>query len=66
MKKLGARKAYYFGDAVDDIEAAIMANVMPIGVIPPSANDAKLQQLLVKKGATKVTSDVNEVAELIA
>lgn len=66
LKKLGVKKAYYFGDAIDDIEAAIRANAKPIGVLPPSVDAAKLRQLLMKKGAIKVTSDVNEATELVA
>ena len=65
MEQLGAKKAYYFGDAVDDIEAAIRAKISPVGIIPPTVNSAKLSKLLREKGAIKVGSDVNKAAELI-
>ncbi len=66
LKKLGAKKAYYFGDTVDDIEAAIRAKAQPRGLLQHSVNTTNLRQLLLKKGAIKVTTHVNEAPELVA
>ncbi len=65
MKILGTKTASYFGDTVDDMEAAARAKIKPIGVIPKSAASEKLWELLVKKGAVKILYDINEAKELI-
>ncbi len=63
MKLMGAESACYFGDAVDDIEAAVRAKISAIGVLPPNMDSPKLAKLLAEKGAIRVAGDVNEALE---
>jgi len=65
MEILDNRDAYYFGDAIDDIKAAIAANIIPIGVLPPQDKSAKLRKTLIKNGAKRVLSNINKVEEAI-
>src|SRR3989344_853460 len=47
-------EAYYFGDTIDDMKAAVSANVTPIGVLPPQDKSDALEALLAKNGARLV------------
>ncbi len=60
---LGAQSACYFGDAVDDMEAAVRAKITAIGVLPPLVKSTKLAKLLAEKGAVKVVKNVDEALE---
>jgi len=64
LKQLNIEDGWYLGDTVDDIQAALISNVTPIGVMPPGANELKRNYLL-KCGATKVLNNVNEIISLI-
>ena len=61
MKTLDSKDAYYFGDGIDDIKAAIAANVTPIGTLPPQDKSAKLRNMLIKNGAKCVLGDINNI-----
>lgn len=63
LKKMKATNAYYFGDSPDDMQAALKAQTIPIGVLPPSASK-NLEQLLTLKGAVQVIKDINLAAEV--
>ena len=58
-------KAYYFGDTVDDMRAAVSANVKPIGILPPQDKSLLLQNLLIKNGAKTVIQNINETMEVL-
>ncbi|MBI2654326.1 histidinol-phosphate transaminase [Candidatus Woesearchaeota archaeon] len=57
--------AYYFGDSIDDVKAAISAGVKPIGVLPPQDKSAQLQKLLIKNCAKKVIPNINKIMEVL-
>lgn len=65
-EKLKIDNAYYLGDSVDDITAAIKAGIRPIGIIPPGLEDKKrLKDALKDKGAQKVLDNINEIEEYL-
>ena len=57
--------AYYFGDSIDDMKAAFLANISPVGVLPPQDKSLILQNLLVKNGAKTVISNINQMMEVL-
>jgi len=63
--QIQAEQAYYFGDSVDDITAAIKAGVVPIGVIPPGVESQEHNYLLQSQGAQIVLNNINEIMELV-
>ncbi|MBI2647042.1 histidinol-phosphate transaminase [Candidatus Woesearchaeota archaeon] len=65
MKKYSNQEAYYFGDTIDDMKAAISADIMPIGVLPPQDKSSKLQNLLIKNSAKCVINNINNVMEVL-
>jgi len=55
LERLGARRAWMFGDTPDDMAAARAAGVVPVGVIAPGAPDPELQATrLLERGALRV------------
>ena len=66
LQKLESDDAVYIGDNVDDIKAAISANINAIGVIPKNvAATAGIRQLLLQNGAKCVLEDVNKIIEVL-
>ncbi len=61
MKAMDSKDAYYFGDSIDDVKAAISANITPIGVLPPQDKSAKLRIMLIKNGAKCVLGNINKI-----
>ncbi|MFH1306558.1 MAG: histidinol-phosphate transaminase [Candidatus Micrarchaeota archaeon] len=64
LKILGynASNAYYFGDSIDDMQAAKNAKVEAIGIISPNiCEPGKLSSLLKEKGASVVLNDINDI-----
>jgi len=57
--------AYYFGDSIDDMKAAISANIKSIGVLPPQDKSSQLQNILIKTGAKIVIKNINESMEVL-
>jgi HAD superfamily hydrolase (TIGR01548 family) len=57
--------AYYFGDSIDDMKAAVSANIIPIGVLPPQDKSTFLLNLLMENGAKFVITDINNVTEAL-
>ncbi len=62
LEKLGVEQAIYVGDSVDDILAAKRTEVRAVGCIPPGVTGAQLKEKLLRCGAEKVLSNINEVA----
>ena len=52
LEKLGKETAVYVGDSVDDMKAAKLANMRPIGCLPPGVKMNNLKTVL-KKMAQK-------------
>jgi HAD superfamily hydrolase (TIGR01548 family) len=65
LKKICRTKAIYVGDSVDDIVAAKLANIRPIGCIPPKVSAYQLKDLLIKNGAEKVLDNINNINQAI-
>lgn len=61
LNKFPNSRAYYFGDTLDDMGAAVSANVVPIGVLPPQDKSKFLKNLLAKNGAKSVIQDINQI-----
>jgi len=58
-------EAYYFGDSIDDMKAAVLAKINAIGVLPPQDKSTLLQNLLIKNGAKIVINNINEIMEVL-
>ena len=56
---------YYFGDMVDDMQAAKAAKMIPIGVLPPQDNSRNMKELLAKNGAKAIINSINEINEVM-
>ena len=65
LDRIGRSNAVYIGDSVDDMKAAKSAGIKAIGVIPSDTNSKSLKELLVKNGAIKVISDINQIPEVL-
>jgi HAD superfamily hydrolase (TIGR01548 family) len=65
MKSLGVRSAVYVGDTIDDLQAAMGASAVPVGVVRKSTEEREQRQLLSHHGAQLVLGDVNEIAEVV-
>ncbi len=63
--KLNAKNAHYFGDTIDDAKAAVKANIIPIGVLPPTDKSDKLKDILLKNGAKSVLNNINEIRSVL-
>ena len=61
----GSKKAYYFGDMIDDMRAAASANVIGIGVLPPQDKSKEMEELLIANGAKAVLDDINKITEVL-
>ncbi len=65
LDRLKGSDAVYFGDTIDDMEAAKNAGVGAIGVLPFSAVSQNLKSLLKKAGAKLVMDDINQIFEVL-
>lgn len=61
LKKCNVGNALYFGDTIDDAKAAINADIIAVGVLPPTDKSDKLKNMLLKNGAKYVLSNINEI-----
>jgi HAD superfamily hydrolase (TIGR01549 family) len=65
MDKLGVRRAMYLGDTVDDVQAAIAASAIPVGVVSKGARAEEQCDLLKAHGAVVVLEDVEAIVEVV-
>jgi HAD superfamily phosphatase len=65
LKKFNAKNAFYFGDTIDDVKAAVSANINAIGVLPPSDKSEELKNLLLKNGAKIVIENINQIRSVL-
>lgn len=63
-KEGGGRVLAYCGDTIDDIRAAVRANVPAIGIVPENENSAELKAMFKKDGAKIILRTIEEVGEL--
>ena len=65
LERLGASTAWMLGDTPDDLRAARLAGVLPIGV-PASGDDQEtMTAVLEAAGAARVIGDPNELEEIL-
>lgn len=62
LEQLGIERAWMIGDTPDDLTAARLAGVLPLGVVAPGGGDPRA---LTDAGAAKVLSKLDELQELI-
>ncbi len=55
------KDAYYFGDMIDDMQAAKAAKIIPIGVLPPQDKSKNMRRLLAKSGAQSIINNINQI-----
>jgi len=65
MREMRSKKTYYFGDNVDDMEAAQRANVVPIGVVIEAWGYEKQKNKLLNHGAQQVLKNINDIWEVL-
>ena len=59
-------EAYYFGDSIDDMNAARLSpNAKAIGVLPPNDKSDSMSNLLLKNGAMLVINEINDIKEAL-
>ena len=56
---------YYFGDMIDDIQAAKAADIIPIGVLPPQDKSKNMKELLARNGAQSIIDNINQIEEVL-
>ena len=65
LESLGCTSAWMLGDTRDDIESALGAGVLPLGVIAPGANPGPAKQGLMAAGAVTVLESVQGLEEIL-
>ena len=65
LKQCSNSEAYYLGDTIDDMKAAVAANINPIGVLPPQDKSSELRKLLIKNNAKYVINNINRIFEVL-
>jgi len=65
MDKLGVRRAMYLGDTVDDVQAAIAASAIPVGVVSEGGDARTQSDVLRAEGARIVLNDVNDIVGVV-
>lgn len=59
------KDAYYFGDMIDDMQAAKAAKMIPIGVLPPQDKSRSMKELLAKNGAQSILDNINQIDKVL-
>ena len=59
------KDAYYFGDMIDDMQAAKAAKMVPIGVLPPQDKSKNMKELLAKNGAQSIIDNINQIDRVL-
>jgi histidinol-phosphate aminotransferase len=65
MEKLGVKRAIYLGDTIDDLQAAIAASAIPVGVVSKGVEAREQRPLLEGHGAMLVLEDVKTIVEVV-
>lgn len=63
LRRLGVTRAWMVGDTPDDIRAARAAGVIPLGVVAPADDPDIAKEALIRSGAGRVLSSLNELEE---
>lgn len=64
LERLGVERAWMIGDTPDDIRAARRAGVVPVGVLL-AHQQAEARDVLIRAGAARVLSDLDELEALL-
>lgn len=65
MNQLGCTHAWFVGDTPDDIRAARRAGVVPLGIVPPGADQEERETALQETGAARVLEDIGDLLPLL-
>jgi len=65
LDNLKIKCAWMIGNTPDVIQTARMANILPLGIVPPGASAEMASQALLKTGAGKVLNSLDELKELL-
>jgi HAD superfamily hydrolase (TIGR01548 family) len=63
---LHMQEGYYAGDNVDDMEAAVRAGLVPLGIARPGGSGSCPESMLLAHGAWQVLRDINRIKEVLA
>ena len=67
LQRVDAKTGWYLGDTIDDVTAAISADIVPVGVLcgTDEKQRKKQKKILVQHGAKCVLEHVNEIKEVV-
>jgi HAD superfamily hydrolase (TIGR01548 family) len=65
LDRLGVRTGWMIGDTVDDVRAARAAGVVPLGMVPPGEDAARVGPVLLAAGAARVLSRADDLEALL-
>jgi HAD superfamily hydrolase (TIGR01548 family) len=65
MTRLGVNTACYFGDTIDDMQAAAAAGIMPIGILNSAFPAMEQERLLKQHGARQVLPHIDELESIL-
>ncbi len=65
LDRLGSESGWLLGDTPDDIEAARAAGIVPIGIVPPHADQTSTRDALHRTGASRVLDTPDELLGLL-
>ncbi|MEP0765794.1 MAG: aminotransferase class I/II-fold pyridoxal phosphate-dependent enzyme [Fimbriimonadia bacterium] len=65
MNRLGVQRAWMVGDLVDDVSAARAAGVLPLAVVSPADTPEVMAPALLRAGAARVLTRLEEVERLL-
>ena len=65
LERLGVERAWMVGDTPDDMEAARLAGVVPVGVIAPGDDGGASRGALERAGAARVARGLEDVLEML-
>ena len=65
LKRFPNETAFYFGDSIDDMKAAVSAGIKPIGILPPQDRSSSLRNILKANGAERVLESLNQIQDVL-
>ncbi len=65
LERLGVKRAWMVGDTVDDVRAARAAGIVPLGIIAPNDDRDATTDALLRAGAARVLSTLDNLSEIL-
>ena len=65
MRRLGVQRAWMIGDLVDDVRASRAAGVLPLAVVSPADTPEVMAPALLRAGAARVLTRLEELERLL-